>query len=110
MRGLLPSLCAVLAVLTAAPAFAQRGDSLGADWGPQQSQARQGVREGHYVPLKQVTATVAARVPGRLLDAGLEQDAGGREVYRVRWAAADGRRLDVIVDAASGQIVRQEGR
>ena len=37
---------------------------------------------------------------GRVLDAGLE----GRN-YRVRWAAADGRRIDFIVDAETGQII-----
>ena len=39
-------------------------------------------------------------MPGRVLDAGLE----GRN-YRVRWATADGRRIDFIVDAETGQII-----
>jgi uncharacterized membrane protein YkoI len=52
------------------------------------------------VPLGRVIQMIAARVPGRVLDAGLE----GRN-YRVRWAAADGRRIDFIVDAETGQII-----
>ena len=58
------------------------------------------------VPLKEVVAAISRRTPGRLLDAGLESGPGGRDVYRVRWAAADGRRMDVIVDAASGAVIR----
>lgn len=108
MRAVVFSLCAVLLAGAAAPAWAQ-GESLGADWGPQQAQARDCVRAGRCVPLKEVVAAVSRRTPGRLLDAGLEQQ-NGRDVYRVRWAANDGRRLDVIVDAASGQVIKEEGR
>ncbi len=87
-----------------------RGDSLGADWRAQQDEVRAGVRAGKVIPLGQAAAAVQARTPGRLLDAGLESGDNGRPVYRVRWAAADGRRLDVIVDAATGAVLRQEGR
>ena len=68
------------------------------------------VRAGRAIPLSQATASVARRVPGRLLDAGLEAGENGRQVYRIRWAAADGRRLDVIVDAASGAVLHEGGR
>ncbi len=84
-------------------------DSLGADWGAQQDEARAGVRQGRYAPLAEVIARIARRTPGRQLDAGLEQ-ARGRAVYRVRWAAADGRRIDYIVDAKTGAILGAEGR
>ena len=110
MRGVLPSLCVAATLLGSASARADQPDSLGAGWSPLQGgQAKSQVRAGQIVPLSTATAAVARRIPGRLLDAGLEPD-GGRQVYRVRWAAADGRRIDVIVDAANGQIVRQEGR
>jgi len=79
-------------------------DSLGADWGAQQDEARQGVKEGRYLPLGRVIAEIDHRTPGYQLDAGLEQS-GGRAVYRVRWAAASGRRIDYIVDALSGAIL-----
>jgi uncharacterized membrane protein YkoI len=90
-------------------ADAQKHDSLGADWRQQQDEARAAVRDGRHLPLSEVTAKIAAQVPGRLLDAGLEDEAG-RPVYRVRWAARDGRRLDIIADARTGAIVRQEGQ
>ncbi len=110
MRGVLLSLCAATALLGAGAARADQPDSLGAGWSPLQGgQAKSQVRAGQIVPLSTATAAVRRRIPGRLLDAGLEPD-GARQVYRVRWAAADGRRIDVIVDAGSGQIIRQEGR
>jgi uncharacterized membrane protein YkoI len=51
---------------------------------------------------------IRRRTPGRPLDAGMEQS-GGRAVYRVRWAAEDGRRIDYIVDAETGAILRADG-
>ena len=82
-------------------ASAQRGpDSLGADWRAQQDQARGGVQSGQLVPLSRVIEQISRRTPGRVLDAGLE---GSN--YRVRWATTDGRRIDFIVDARTGQIL-----
>jgi uncharacterized membrane protein YkoI len=96
------------------PAAAQgaprpNGDSLGADWGAQQDEARAGVRQGRYVPLARVIEEIRRRTGGHQLDAGLEQ-ANGRAVYRVRWATADGRRIDYIVDASTGAIISVDGR
>ena len=82
-------------------ASAQRGpDSLGADWRARQDQARGGVQSGQLVPLSRVIEQIGRRTPGRVLDAGLE---GSN--YRVRWATTDGRRIDFIVDARTGQIL-----
>ena len=114
------ALLAGLALIAASSAaFAQNGppaaaqqpgyDSLGADWGAQQDEARNGVRQGRYVPLAQVIAEIRRRMPGQQLDAGLEQS-NGRAVYRVRWAAADGKRIDYIVDASTGAIIAAQGR
>jgi len=96
-------LALLMCALAPAPALAQ--DSLGAGWRQQQNEAQQGVREGRFIPLPQVIQAIRQRVPGRQLDAGLEQGPGGRTVYRVRWASDDGRRIDFIVDAQSGQIL-----
>lgn len=97
---------ATAALLASSPALAQSGrDSLGADWRQQQGEARAKVRSGSHVSLEQAVSAIRQRTPGRLLDAGLETDGDGRSVYRVRWAATDGRRIDFIVDAASGQIL-----
>ncbi len=87
-----------------------RTDSLGAGWRQQQYEAREGVREGRIAPLGRVIDEIRRRSPGRQLDAGLEPGANGRTVYRVRWAAADGRRVDYIVDAETGRILGVDGR
>jgi len=84
-------------------------NSLGAYWGQQQDAARRGVREGRLMELGQVTAGIRRSTPGRMLDAGLEPGPDGRPAYRVRWAAAGGRRIDFIVDAATGAIIGQNG-
>jgi uncharacterized membrane protein YkoI len=108
MRALLPILCAAAAVLSPIAVSAQpRGDSLGANWrGDQQEAARRGVQQGN-ISLAQVIEIIRRMTPGRQLDAGLEAGPDGRPVYRVRWAAMDGRRIDYLVDARSGAILRQ---
>ena len=80
-------------------------NSLGMGWRQQQDEARQGVRQGRYVPLSRVLPELRRRSPGRQLDAGLEQGYDGRPVYRVRWGAANGRRIDYIIDAQTGQVI-----
>jgi uncharacterized membrane protein YkoI len=106
---LLPTIARTLIVVAAlaasAPAVARQPDSLGADWRQQQAEARAKVKNGSHIPLERVVDEIRRRTPGRLLDAGLETDPDGRSVYRVRWAAADGRRVDFRVDAASGVIL-----
>jgi len=84
------------------------GDSLGADWRPQQDEARAGVRQGRMLPLESILPRMSRRAPGRMLDAGIE-NRGPQVVYRVRWQAADGRRIDYIVDAATGAILDADG-
>jgi hypothetical protein len=79
-------------------------NSLGADWRLQQDEARQGVREHHLMPLGRVIEQVRMRMPGRQLDAGLEYQ-GERPIYRVRWMTRDGRRIDYLIDAATGAIL-----
>jgi len=83
-------------------------DSLGAGWRQQQGEAREAVQSGRAIPLGRVMEQIRRRTPGRPLDAGMEQS-GGRAVYRVRWAAEDGRRIDYIVDAETGAILRADG-
>lgn len=96
----------IATALAATPAaLAYQPDSLGADWRQQQSEARAKVKSGSFLPLERVVEMIRRRTPGRLLDAGVETDPDGRSIYKVRWAAADGRRIDFRVDAASGAIL-----
>lgn len=70
-----------------------------------QDEARQGVREGRRVPLGRVIADIDRRTPGRILNSWEEEGRDGRAIYRVRWQAEDGRRIDYIVDAETGRIL-----
>ena len=84
------------------PAHGQ--NSLGADWRQQQDEARQLRRQRQIMPLEGVLQQLRRRTPGRQLDAGLEYQ-GDRAIYRVRWMTADGRRIDYMIDAATGQVL-----
>lgn len=75
-------------------------------WGDQQYWARSGVRQGHFAPLGRVLDGIARRTPGRQLDTTLEY-LGVRPVYRVRWMSDGGRRIDYVVDAASGALMSE---
>ena len=88
-----------------APNFYQGPNSLGAHWSEQQDEARTGVRQGRIISLSRVVQNLGRIRPGRVLDAGLETAPDGRAVYRVRWAAAGGRRIDFIVDAETGAVI-----
>lgn len=97
---------ASLSVLFAAGAACAQGGMAAA----QQDEVRAAVREGRHVPLAQVLNEIRRRTPGRQLDTALEREPDGRPVYRVRWAGEQGRRIDYIVDAQTGAILRAEGR
>jgi len=70
--------------------------------------ARQAVREGRRVSLREVIPQIQRRTPGRLLDSYPETGPGGRPQYRVRWQSNSGQRIDYIVDAETGAIIRRE--
>jgi hypothetical protein len=73
-------------------------------WREQQDVLRQGVRRGQLAPLGRVIGSIRQITPGRQLDAQIEY-LGPRMVYRVQWVTDQGRRVDYIVDAASGAIL-----
>ncbi len=83
---------------------AHQPNSLGPDWRLQQDEAREMRRQRRIMPLAEVIAQINARSPGRQLDAGLEYQ-GDRPIYRVRWMTRDGRRVDYLIDAATGAIL-----
>ena len=88
------------------PYPAPRQNSLGADWREQQEEARSGVRMGQMAPLGRVIEGIGRHSAGRPLDAGIEYQ-NGRPAYRVRWMTTHGRRVDYIVDAATGAILAE---
>jgi uncharacterized membrane protein YkoI len=68
--------------------------------------ARQAVTGGKQLALRDIVRSVRAQLPGELVDVlGLESR-GQRMVYRLRWKTADGRILDLDVDAETGAVLR----
>ncbi|WP_203294251.1 PepSY domain-containing protein [Maricaulis parjimensis] len=68
------------------------------------SEARDARRQGDVVPALRVISTVRQRYPGAdVLDAELEGGASPRYVIKI--LTRDGRRVDVVADARTGQIL-----
>ncbi len=68
------------------------------------SEARDARRQGDVVPALRVISTVRQRYPGaEVLDAELEGGASPRYVIKI--LTRDGRRVDVVADARTGQIL-----
>ena len=61
------------------------------------------------VSLNQVIGQIQRSTPGRLLDASGPEGGVGRPVYRVRWQADSGQRIDFVIDAQSGAIIGRNG-
>ena len=73
-------------------------------WRVPQDAVRMGVRGGQLAPLSIVISNLQRRAPGRQLDTAVEFE-DGRPVYRVRWITNQGRRIDYVIDAASGRYI-----
>ena len=89
MKRILLAAALACAAATAAPVVAQ----------PQTAPA---VRQA---PLSRVLAMLAQRWPGKQLNTQMGES-GGRPTYVIRWQMAkDGRVVEFVVDAESGQIL-----
>ena len=86
---------------------ARRGPGAGAGYGygaPRANPAAQ----GRVIPLSGVVGQFKRRFPtGRLLDAEMGE-LDGRPVYHVHWATGEGRRIDYLVDARTGQVIGED--
>jgi len=59
----------------------------------------------HQAPLSRVLAMLAQRWPGKQLNTQMGES-GGRPTYVIRWQMAkDGRVVEFVVDAESGQVL-----
>ncbi len=65
----------------------------------------EGVDPAAMLPLATVLRGVLQRHPGVVVDVELERGRDGRDVYEIELQLADGRRLELAVDAANGDIV-----
>ncbi|KQW29136.1 hypothetical protein ASE36_11760 [Rhizobium sp. Root274] len=68
-----------------------------------QDHLRDGVASGRIKSLAELRRTVLARVPGDIVSARVEQE-HGLELYEFRVLRADGRLVEVEVDARTGEI------
>ncbi len=90
MKNLLPSLLALTAFAASAT---------------EQESVRRAVEAGRLLPLSEIVEKVQARHPGRILEVELEYGGDGRRVYEIEVLLAQGRRIEVQVDAATGQFL-----
>ena len=68
----------------------------------EQEEIRRAVEAGALRPLAEILAEVQARHPGRVLDVELERRADGTRYYEIEVLGADGRTVEIQVDARSG--------
>ena len=72
-----------------------------------QAEIRELVRQGAILPLDTILERFPATEYGKLLDLEVERE-GGRLVYEFEFLRADGRILEVEVDARDGAVLQQE--
>ena len=93
-----PFVAALAALLLAAPAA----------WAGEQDQVRDAVSRGQYKPLAGIVAELGKRHPGRVLDVETKRGPQGELRYEITIADPQGRKHELLVDAATGQVIAQE--
>lgn len=76
-----------------------------ADDGHDHDVARRAVERGEIKPLAEILQMVRDKLPGEVAGVKIERK-GGRLMYEFRIVGAQGRLLEVYVDAATGEIGR----
>ena len=73
--------------------------------------ARDAVRQQQVIPLADIVPRILAEFDARLLEAEFEREHGSF-VYELELITESGRMIEVMVDAATGEIIEaeQEGR
>ena len=92
---LFPFLLLVLGALHAAPALADY------------ESVRREVQSGTLQPLAKILDDIQKRHPGRVIDVELERNGDGLRWYEVKLQTADGRRMEIYVDAETGREIRK---
>lgn len=94
----------VVASLVSTPAMADR--ARWRDRAGDQDAARDGVRSGRILRLDEILSRIRSRYPGDMIgSARIQELSPGVTVYRIMWLTPEGRRLDITVDARTGDIL-----
>jgi uncharacterized membrane protein YkoI len=94
-------LLALVSVMMLAVALAPSAARAGAD---DQDAVREAVQHGQVRPLEEILGRIRGKLAGDIV--GVKIDRKERWLYEIRVLNADGRLLDVEVDAQSGKIER----
>jgi len=71
----------------------------------EQESVRREVESGRLKPLSEIVAQVQSRHPGRILEVELENGRDGRRIYEIEVLSAQGNKIEVQIDAATGQFL-----
>ena len=74
-----------------------------------QQRARDAMQAGRIRPLQEILVQLRLRIPGRFLNAWLEEGRGGLWIYRLKMLDVRGNIIGVVVDARNGQILQVFG-
>ncbi len=74
----------------------------------EQESVRRAVESGRLKPLSEIIAQVQARYPGRILEVELDYGRDRRRVYEIELLSPQGNKLEVQIDAATGQFLEPE--
>jgi uncharacterized membrane protein YkoI len=74
-----------------------------------QQRARDAMQAGRIRPLQEILMQISPRIPGRILNAWLEEGRGGLWIYRLKMLDVRGNIIGVVVDARNGQILQVFG-
>jgi uncharacterized membrane protein YkoI len=74
-----------------------------------QQRARDAMQAGRIRPLQEILMQIRPRIPGRILNAWLEEGRGGLWIYRLKMLDVRGNIIGVVVDARNGQILQVFG-
>lgn len=70
-------------------------------------QARSAVDAGDHLPLSEILRRIEKLHPGRVLEIERDRE-DGRALYEIELLDGNGRVIELIVDAATGEILRTE--
>lgn len=91
------SLALLLGLVLGAPAHAS-----------DQDRVRKGVASGVYKPLTSIMADITRQYPGRVVDVESKSGARGGLRYEITLIDAQGHKQELLVDAATGQVIGRE--